>query len=242
MRVDILTIFPGMFSGVLEYGLIRQAREKGILDFRVHDLRDFTHDRHRSVDDVPYGGGPGMVFRPEPIFEGVNAIRESDAIVLLPTPQGELFTNQIAEDLARARQLIFVCGRYEGVDERVCEALVKRELSIGDFVTMGGELPSLVMVEAIMRFVPGVVGQKESVASDSFQQSLLDYPHYTRPEEYSGYRVPEVLLSGHHERIRRWRRKMALKRTLERRPEMLKNVKLSQEDQALLEEIRKKDS
>ena len=226
----------------LEYGLVRQAQEKGILDFRVHDLRNFTQDRHRSVDDVPYGGGPGMVFKPEPVFEGVDSVRGSNAIVILPSPQGELFTHKIAEELAQADQLIFVCGRYEGVDERICERLIDRELSIGDFVTMGGELPSLVMVEAIVRFVPGVVGQKESVASDSFQESLLDYPHYTRPEEYRGYTVPEVLLSGHHEQIRRWRRKMALKRTFERRPEILGNAKLTEDDRKLLAEINEEGS
>src|SRR3989304_9865254 len=212
MRVDFLTIFPGIFSGVLEHGLIYQGRQKGLLEFHVHDLRQFTHDRHRSVDDVPYGGGPGMVFKPEPIFEALDEIRSPEATVVLPSPQGERFTQQIAEELARVSHLIFICGRYEGVDERVLDVLVNRELSVGDFVTMGGELPSLIMVETVLRFVPGVVGCQESVASEAFQQSLLDFPHYTRPEEYRGRRVPAVLLSGHHEQIRRWRRKRALKR------------------------------
>jgi tRNA (guanine37-N1)-methyltransferase len=237
MRVDFLTIFPRIFEDVLEQGLLFQGRQKGLLEFYVHDLRDFTHDRHRSVDDVPYGGGPGMVFKPEPIFEALDVISVAGAQVILPSPQGEVFTRQIAETLAKFPQLIFICGRYEGVDERVREAVVNRELSIGDFVTMGGEFPSLVMVEAIARFVPGVVGCQESVAEDSFQQSLLDFPHYTRPEEYRGKRVPEILLSGHHEQIRRWRRKMALQRTVERRPDLLKRSMLTEEDQVLLSEI-----
>ncbi|HEY4491597.1 MAG TPA: tRNA (guanosine(37)-N1)-methyltransferase TrmD [Acidobacteriota bacterium] len=236
MRVDFLSIFPGLVDGVLEYGLLNHGRQKGLLDIHVHDLRQFTHDRHRSVDDVPYGGGPGMVFKPEPIFEAVETIGDPQAVILLPSPQGELFQQKIAEDLAKATHLIFICGRYEGVDERVREMLVDRELSIGDFVTMGGELPSLLMLEAIVRFVPGVVGRQESVAMDSFQHSLLDFPQYTRPEEYKGKKVPAVLLSGHHEQIRRWRRKMALIRTRERRADLLERVSLSEEDRELLAE------
>ncbi len=186
MRIDFLTIFPGLFSGLLDHGLLQQAGQKGILEFQVHDLRNYAHDRHRSVDDVPYGGGPGMVFKPEPVFEAVETIRGSGGLVILPSPQGIKFTQRIAEELAHAVQLIFLCARYEGIDERICEALVDREISIGDFVTMGGEVPSVLMVEAITRFVPGVVGDRESVVSDSFQNSLLDFPHYTRPEEYRG--------------------------------------------------------
>jgi tRNA (guanine37-N1)-methyltransferase len=237
MRVDFLTIFPGLFAGVLDSGLLGQAGRKGILQFLVHDLREYTHDRHRTVDDVPFGGGPGMVFKPEPVFEAMDCLRQPGGLVILPGPQGEVFTQKTAEQLAGSSQLIFICGRYEGVDERVREGLVDREFSIGDFVTMGGELPSLIMLEAIARFVPGVVGQQESLALDSFQQSLLDYPHYTRPAEYRGRRAPEVLLSGHHEQIRRWRRKMALQRTLERRPDLLEKAELSGEDRRLLEEI-----
>ncbi len=238
MRIDFLTIFPGMFPGMLEHGLLQQGRQKGILEFQVHDLRDHTSDRHRSVDDVPYGGGPGMVFKPEPVFEAVDAIRCPGAVVILPTPQGVLFTQAIAEELAHASQLIFLCARYEGVDERICDVLVDREFSIGDFVTMGGEVPSVLMIEAISRFVPGVVGDPESIVSDSFQNSLLDFPHYTRPEEYRGKRVPAVLLSGHHEQIRKWRRKMALQRTLERRPDLLAGVPLTEEDREMLEELK----
>jgi len=223
---------------MLDHGLLQQARQKGILEFQVHDLRNYAHDRHRSVDDVPYGGGPGMLFRPEPVFEAIDTIRGSDALVILPSPQGIRFTQKIAEDLAQAAQLIFLCARYEGVDERICEALVDREISIGDFVTMGGEVPSVLMVEAIARFVPGVVGDRESVVADSFQNSLLDFPHYTRPEEYRGNKVPSILLSGHHEEIRKWRRKMALKRTLERRPDLLVDVQWSDEDRQMLEELK----
>jgi tRNA (guanine37-N1)-methyltransferase len=238
MRIDFLTIFPGLISGVLQHSLLNQAGKKGLLEFQVHDLRDYTHDRHRTVDDEPYGGGPGMVFKPEPVFEAVEAIRQDGARIILPSPQGEPFSAQIAEQLAGNSQLIFLCGRYEGVDERVREALVDRELSIGDFVVMGGELPSLLMTEAIVRYVPGIVGDEQSVQFDSFQESLLDFPHYTRPAEFRGLRVPEVLMSGNHEQIRIWRRKMMLRRTLERRPDLLKRNELTTEDQRLLAEIK----
>ncbi len=237
MRIDFLTIFPGLISGVLQHSLLNQAGQKGLLEFHVHDLRDYTHDRHRTVDDEPYGGGPGMVFKPEPIFEAVEAIRQVGARIILPSPQGESFSAHIAEELAGNSQLIFLCGRYEGVDERVREALVDRELSIGDFVVMGGELPSLLMTEAIVRYVPGIVGDEQSVQFDSFQGSLLDFPHYTRPAEFRSLRVPDVLMSGNHEQIRIWRRKMMLRRTLERRPDLLKRSELTAEDQKLLAQI-----
>lgn len=242
MRIDFLTIFPGLISGVLEHSLLHQARQKGLLELHVHDLREYTHDRHRTVDDEPYGGGPGMVFKPEPVFEAVEAIRQAGASVILPSPQGEPFSNRIAEELAENSQLIFLCGRYEGVDERVRETLIDRELSIGDFVVMGGELPSLLMTEAIVRYVPGIVGDEQSVQLDSFQESLLDFPHYTRPSEFRGLCVPDVLLSGNHEQIRIWRRKMMLRRTLERRPDLLKRTDLTAEDRRLLEEIEQSQS
>lgn len=237
MRVDFLTIFPAMISGVLDYGLLHQGRQKGLLEFQIHNLRDFTEDRHRSVDDVPYGGGPGMVFKPEPVFKAIDALKATGGLVILPEPQGEIFTQEIAEELATSTQLIFVCGRYEGVDERIRETLVDRELSVGDFVTMGGELPALLMLESIARFVPGVVGDLQSLAADSFQDSLLDYPHYTRPSEFRNQRVPDVLLSGNHEQIRRWRRKMSLQRTLQRRPDLLREEALSEEDREILAEL-----
>jgi len=241
MRIDFLTIFPGLISGVLQHSLLNQAGKKGLLEFQVHDLRDYTHDRHRTVDDEPYGGGPGMVFKPEPVFEAVEAFRQVGARIILPSPQGESFSVQIAEELAGNSQLIFLCGRYEGVDERVREALVDRELSIGDFVVMGGELPSLLMTEAIVRYIPGIVGDEQSVQFDSFQESLLDFPHYTRPAEFRDLRVPEVLMSGNHEQIRIWRRKMMLRRTLERRPDLLKRLDLTTEDQKLLAEIKEEN-
>ena len=236
MRIEVLTIFPGLFSGALDYGLIHQAKKKGILDLGIRDLRDFTHDRHRSVDDMPYGGGPGMVFKPEPIFEALEKVKQPGATVVLPDPQGEVFQQEIAKELARAEMLVFVCGRYEGVDERV-HRMVDRQLSVGDFITMGGELPSLLMIETIVRFLPGVVGREDSVLQDSFQDSLLDYPQYTRPEDFRGMKVPEVLLSGNHEQVRIWRRRMSLKRTLEKRPDLLKKAHLSEEDRKLLREI-----
>jgi tRNA (guanine37-N1)-methyltransferase len=237
MRIDFLTIFPEIFTGVLEAGLIRHAREKELLEMRVHDLREYTHDKHRTVDDVPYGGGPGMVFKPEPIFEAIKRLDATNALVILPTPQGELFSQEMAEEFAAAERLFFICGRYEGIDERVCESVVDREVSIGDFVTMGGELPALVMTEAIIRFIPGIIGQQQSVAMDSFQESLLDFPHYTRPEVVEGLKVPDVLLSGNHEQIRKWRRKIALHRTLERRPDLLERATLTAEDEKFLQEI-----
>ena len=241
MRIDFLTIFPEIFNGILESGLIRHARERELLEIKVHDLREYTHDRHRTVDDVPYGGGPGMVFKPEPIFEAVRSLDGGNALVILPTPQGELFSQEMAEEFAGSSRLLFICGRYEGIDERICETLVDREVSIGDFVTMGGELPALVMTEAIIRFVPGVIGEQQSVVMDSFQESLLDFPHYTRPENFQGTRVPDVLLSGNHEQIRKWRRKMALQRTLERRPDLLERATLTAEDEKFLQEIEQEE-
>lgn len=238
MRINFLTIFPGVISGVLDYGLLHQAHQKGLLEFQIHNLRDFTEDRHRSVDDVPYGGGPGMVFKPEPVFKAIDSLKAAGGLVILPEPQGEVFTQRIAEELASSAQLIFICGRYEGVDERIRETLVDRELSVGDFVTMGGELPALLMVESIARFVPGVVGDLQSLAADSFQNSLLDYPHYTRPSEFRNQRVPDVLLSGNHEQIRRWRRKMSLLRTLQRRPDLLQQEDLNEEDRKILSELQ----
>lgn len=244
MRIDFLTIFPGLVSGALEFGLLMQARERGLLELNVVNLRDYAKDRHRSVDDVPYGGGPGMVFKPEPVFDAVEALRTPAGRVILPGPQGRRFTRQAAQDLARVPHLIFLCGRYEGVDERIREGLADEEYSIGDFVTMGGELPALIMTETVARFVPGVVGDEQSVALDSFQELLLDYPHYTRPAEFRGMQVPDVLLSGHHEQVRIWRRRMMLQRTLERRPDLLEEARLGEEDRRLLEMIRqeKKES
>ena len=241
MKFDIVTIFPRMIEAGLAEGVISRGRERGLLDIAVHDLRDFTTDRHRSVDDVPYGGGPGMVMKPEPLVKAVERIRETrgqpDAVVIT-SPQGRPFTQGEAERLSRLPHVAVLCGRYEGMDERVRSLVATEELSIGDYVLSGGELPALVIVDAVSRLVPGVVGDEQSVEEDSFARGLLDYPHYTRPAEFGGEKVPDVLLSGHHAEVRRWRKKAALLRTLERRPELLEQAALDDEERRLLEELR----
>jgi len=228
-------------AGVAE-GVIARGVERGLLDIQVHDLRDYTSDRHRSVDDVPYGGGPGMVMKPEPLARAVEAIRarrgDPDTVVLL-SPQGRRFTQAEAAKMSGLRHVALLCGRYEGMDERIRTLVATEELSIGDYVVSGGEMPALIIVDAISRLVPGVVGDSRSVEEDSFSRGLLDYPHYTRPAEFSGHKVPDVLLSGHHEQVRRWRRKTAIQRTLERRPELLDTAAMDDEERALLDEIRK---
>lgn len=237
MRVDIVTIFPQVFTP-LEVSVIGRARERGLLDIAIWDLREFTTDRHRQVDDTPYGGGAGMVMKPEPFFAAVDAIRKERRThprIILTSPQGELLTHTMAQELAREPHLIILCGHYEGIDERVRTGLATDEISIGDYVLTGGELPAMVIIEATARFVPGVVGDASSVAADSFVDGLLDYPHYTRPPEFRGLKVPQVLLSGNHEAIRRWRRAQQLQRTLERRPDLLKREALSEEDRRLLD-------
>ena len=236
MRFDLVTIFPRLFDGALNEGIVRRAIEGGIVDITVHDLRDHASDRHRSVDDVPYGGGPGMVFKPEPLFRAVDAIRadgEVDAVVLT-SPQGRTFTQREAERLAAMRRVVVLCGRYEGIDDRVREALVTDEISIGDYVLSGGELPALVIVDAVVRLLPGAVGDEESVAVESFSRGLLDFPHYTRPAEFRGLRVPDVLLSGNHEDIRRWRKREALRRTVMKRPDLLDTAELDSEEREML--------
>lgn len=236
MRVDIVSIFPEALAA-LEVSLLGRARERGVLEVRVWNLRDFTADRHRQVDDVPYGGGPGMVMKPEPFFAAVEAIAATAGgrpRVLLTSPQGRRFDQRYAEELARERHLAVLCGRYEGVDERVAQGLPAEEVSIGDYVLTGGELPAMVIVEAVARLLPGVVGDEGSVAADSFTSGLLDHPHYTRPATFRGMAVPEVLRSGHHEAIRRWRRREQLRRTLARRPDLIAWDRLSDEDRALL--------
>ncbi|MFQ5532654.1 MAG: tRNA (guanosine(37)-N1)-methyltransferase TrmD [Candidatus Methylomirabilales bacterium] len=239
-RYEIVTLFPGIFSGPLDESILGRAQEKGLVQVRVHDLRNWTRDRHRVVDDVPYGGGAGMVLKPEPLFEAVDTLREAESQVLLLTPQGERFDHEMACRLAEASHLIFLCGRYEGFDERV-RTLANHEISIGDYVLSGGELPVLVVIDAVVRLVPGAVGDQDSVRQDSFAAGLLDHPHYTRPPEYQGLHVPDVLLSGDHEQIRRWRRKEALRRTLVRRSDLLKRASLTAEDQLLLSEARAED-
>jgi tRNA (guanine37-N1)-methyltransferase len=238
VRIDVVTIFPEAFAA-LDVSIIGRARERGLVAIHVWDLRDYTTDRHRQVDDVPYGGGPGMVMKPEPFFAAVEALAPPAGPrprVLLTSPQGRRFDQASAEALAREPHLIILCGRYEGVDDRVVDGLGAEEVSIGDYVLTGGELAAMVVIDATVRLLPGVVGDAESVAAESFASGLLDCPHYTRPAEFRGLRVPEVLLSGHHEQIRRWRRRQQLRRTLARRPDLLAADALTDEDRALLEE------
>ena len=265
MKFEIVTIFPDFFRGPLEHGIVRRAHETGLIDIRVHDLRAFTHDRHRTVDDRPFGGGEGMVLKPEPLFECGEALKlepraarrapgAKETVVLL-SAQGERFGQNVAERLAGMERVVLLCGRYEGVDERINQHLADRELSIGDYVLSGGELGALVIVDAVTRLLPGALGNQASAEQESFSGrvarqeegkpdstcasgGLLDYPHYTRPAEYEGLKVPEVLLSGNHDEIRRWRRRQALEKTLRNRPELLERVTLSEEDRELIAEIR----
>jgi len=246
---DIVTIFPAMIEQPLVAGILGRAIERGTLDVKVRDLREFTTDRHRVVDDVPYGGGPGMVLKAEPIFRALDAIeaeRGQPLTVIMTSPQGRPFTHEDAQRLSRHEHVVVLCGRYEGFDERVRER-VAEELSIGDYVLTGGELPALVILDAVARFVPGVVGDEQSVVADSFNRGLLDFPQYTRPAEVSlgnaasaerVVKVPEVLLSGNHGEIRRWRKREALSRTLDRRPDLLADAKLDEEEEEILKELR----
>lgn len=240
MRIRIVTIFPEMFAGVLAEGVLSGAIERGIVDLRIVNLRDFADDRHRTVDDAPYGGFPGMVFKPEPLFRAIDAIRaegEPRPRVLLMCPQGRPFTHEAALRLSREPGLVLIAGRYKGVDERVREKVVDEEISIGDYILSGGEIPAMVVVDAVVRLLPGVLGDPDSARSDSFFEGLLDAGYYTRPEECRGERVPPILLSGHHEEVRRWRRREALRRTLARRPDLLARAPLGEEDRRLLAEI-----
>src|SRR5215472_6168499 len=269
---EIVTIFPDFFRGPLDYGIVRRAREAGLIEISIHDLRDFTTDKHRTVDDRPFGGGEGMVLKPEPLFKCVEslgvaareertarppAIKES---VILLSPQGEMFTQAVAQDLATLERIVLICGRYEGVDERVAEGLADREISIGDYVLSGGELGAAVIVDTVARLIPGALGNEASAQQESFTAArkprvegsnsaagspdstcssggLLDYPHYTRPAEFRGMTAPEVLIGGNHEQIRKWRRRKALEKTLRNRPDLLERETLSEEDRRLLAEL-----
>ncbi len=254
MRIDILTLFPNMVKGPLKESILKRAQEKGLVKINVLDIRSFTHNKHRTADDAPYGGGAGMVLKPEPIFEAVEFIEskvprkvatlprgrqgpKSKVKVILMSPQGKRFDQGMAKRMAKERHLIFICGHYEGIDERI-KRVVTDEISIGDYVLTGGELASLVVIDALVRLIPGVLGKEESIIRDSFYSGLLDHPHYTRPEEYRGMRVPKILLSGDHKRIASWRRKEILRRTLKRRPDLLEEIKLSNEDKRLIKEIK----
>jgi len=244
MKFDIVTIFPSMIEAGLGEGVVSRGVERGLLNVAVHDLRRWTTDRHRTVDDVPYGGGPGMVMKAEPLMRAVSEIRETrgtpDSVVVL-SPQGRTFTQAEAERLGRLEHIVLLCGRYEGMDERVRDMVATEEISIGDYVLSGGELAAMVIIDAVSRFVPGVVGDERSVGEDSFSRGLLDYPHYTRPAEFEGWKVPDVLLSGHHAEIDRWRRREALRRTLERRPDLLDGATLGPVEESLYRELLKEE-
>jgi tRNA (guanine37-N1)-methyltransferase len=236
MRIDVVTLFPDLFAGPLRVSIIGRAAERGLVSFEVHDLRDHGLGRHRSVDDEPYGGGAGMVMRPEPLFAAIEPLRAAGAHVILLDPAGERLTDALARDLASLPQLALVCGRYEGIDERA-RSLADREVSIGDYVLTGGELPALVLIDAVVRLVPGVI-EAASHEGDSFASGLLEHPQYTRPEEFQGMAVPPVLLSGHHADVERWRHREALRRTLERRPDLLDSAPLTDADRELLDGLR----
>jgi tRNA (guanine37-N1)-methyltransferase len=265
MKADIVTIFPDFFRGPLDHGITRRAAEMGLVKIEVHDLREFTHDRHRTVDDRPFGGGEGMVLKPEPIFECLEGMqlapreeRLSGAVkesVVVLSAQGQRFTQKVASELAALDRMVLICGRYEGVDERVSEFLADRELSIGDYVLSGGELGAAVIIEAVTRLLPGAVGNEASTRQESFASpedggetegpdstcgsgGLLDYPHYTRPAEFRGMTVPEVLINGNHREIRRWRREQALKKTLRNRPDLMEGMELRKDDKKILERIK----
>jgi tRNA (guanine37-N1)-methyltransferase len=265
MKFEIVTIFPDFFRGPLDYGIVRRAREAGLIEISLHDLRNFTTDKHRTVDDRPFGGGEGMVLKPEPLFKCVESLgivprservrRSRPESVILLSPQGEMFTQAVAQELAALDRLVLICGRYEGVDERVAEGLADREMSIGDYVLSGGELGAAVIVDTVTRLLPGALGNVASAQQESFTAAqktgaegpdstcasggLLDYPHYTRPAEFRGMAAPEVLIGGNHEQIRKWRRRKALEKTLRNRPDLLARHALSKEDRKLLAEIER---
>ena len=246
LRFDIITIFPEYFREVFDFGIVRRARVAGLVEIATHDLRGWTHDKHRMVDDRPFGGGDGMILKPEPLFEGVEALtgardaRELEGTktrVVLLTPQGRVFDQRAAEELATAaEQIVLICGRYEGVDERVVDVLVTDELSIGDYILSGGEPAAVVVIDALVRLLPGALGSETSAVHESFSEGLLDYPHYTRPTEFRGHRVPEILLGGHHAEIARWRKRAALRKTKHNRPDLLECDTLSDDERKWLEE------
>ncbi|QDX95026.1 tRNA (guanosine(37)-N1)-methyltransferase TrmD [Brevibacillus laterosporus] len=246
MRIDVLTLFPEMFTGVFSTSILGKAAERGIVDFGVINFRDYSKSKHGNVDDTPYGGGGGMVLKPDPIFDAVEAlsVREGAAKprVILMCPQGRRYDQKMAEELAKKEHLVFICGHYEGYDERIREHLVTDEISIGDYVLTGGELGSMVVIDSVVRLQPGALGNEMSAVTDSFSTGLLEHPHYTRPAEFRGWRVPDILLSGHHANIERWRLKESLKRTWQRRPELLEQIEKSKEIQKLLVEIQQEAS
>jgi tRNA (guanine37-N1)-methyltransferase len=241
MHLDILTLCPGLFAGAFQESIIKRAREAGLVTIDLHDIRDYATGRHKITDDTPYGGGGGMIMKPEPIFAAVEAILGQNAEtvpVILLTPKGRPFSQAVARELSRKPRLLLICGRYEGVDERVHQNLVTDEISIGDYVLSGGEIPAMVIVDAVTRLIPGVLGDPSATFEDSHAEGLLEYPHYTRPPLFHGQAVPDVLLSGHHAEITRWRRQQALRRTWERRPDLLERARLTEEDRAYLRQLK----
>ncbi len=232
MKIDVLTLFPEMFAGPLDVSIVQRARKTGLLNLRVHNLRDWTHDRHKTVDDRPFGGSAGMVLKPEPLFEAVESLGNEQTKVILLTPAGRPFSQAIARELAQDEHLLFICGSYEGVDERVRETLVDDELSIGDYVLTNGGLPAMVIIDAVTRLLPGALGDDESAKDESFSHGLLEYPHYTRPAEFRGMKVPDVLLSGHHAEIDKWRAEQARLRTAQQRPDLLNDKNSGSRDES----------
>jgi len=231
MKIDVVALFPEIIHPILQAGILKRAQGAGVLSVNVHNLRDFATDRHKSVDDYPYGGGAGMILKPEPLFGAVRTLAcQSDARVIYLTPQGMPFNQPLAEALSLESHLVLICGRYKGIDERVRQKLVTDEISIGDYVLTGGEIPALVLIDTIGRVLPGALGDYESAQDDSFSQELLDHPHYTRPSDFEGMKVPEVLLSGHHEKISQWKHEESFRRTVRRRPDLLEKSQLTKED------------
>lgn len=245
MRIDILTLFPDMFDNVLNESILKKAKEQGAADYNVLNFREYAQNKHNTVDDYPYGGGAGMVLKPEPIFHAVEALQEqtgSTPKVILLCPQGETYNQKKAEQLAKEEHLLFICGHYEGYDERIREHLVTEEISIGDFVLTGGELAAMVVIDSVVRLLPGVLGNQDSHEKDSFSTGLLEHPHYTRPAEFRGMKVPDVLLSGNHKHIEEWRKKESLRRTYKRRPDLLESYSYTDQEKNWLEEIKKEEN
>ncbi|MEK4385103.1 tRNA (guanosine(37)-N1)-methyltransferase TrmD [Solibacillus sp. FSL W7-1464] len=239
MKIHVLSLFPDMFTGVFGASILKKAQEKGAVELAVTDIREYSENKHKQVDDYPYGGGAGMVLKPEPMFKAVEAITEGrKPRVILMCPQGARFTQKKAEELAKEEDLVFLCGHYEGYDERIREHLVTDEISIGDFVLTGGELPAMTVIDAVVRLLPGVLGQEDSHIQDSFSTGLLEHPHYTRPADFRGMKVPDILLSGNHAKIDAWREEQSFKRTLERRPDLLEALELTDKQLKIIEKIK----